>query len=259
MDILSKITESVRSRVERTKNVKPLEEVREKALALQKDDFAFERALSTPGMSFICEVKKASPSKGVISSDFPYLNIALEYEREGTSAISVLTETDFFLGNDVYLQEIAHAVSVPTLRKDFTLDEYQIYEAKLLGASAVLLICALLNEKELTYYLSVAHAIGLSVLVEAHTEDEVLRAVNVGARIIGANNRNLKNFSIDFSTSTRLRKLVPPNILFVAESGIHTRGDVLSLQDVGVDAVLVGEALMRVKNKSEYLRELRGM
>ncbi|QNU66231.1 indole-3-glycerol phosphate synthase TrpC [Ruminiclostridium herbifermentans] len=258
MDILNEIAQSVYARIEYAKEKMSLKEIREQALMLSKGDFEFERALSEPGISFICEVKKASPSKGVISHRFPYITIAQEYECAGAAAISVITEPHFFLGSDTYLQEISKAVNIPILRKDITLDVYQIYEAKLIGASAVLLICSLLDEKELIHFINVTHTLGLSALIEVHTEDEVLKAVKAGARIIGVNNRNLKDFSVDISTSIRLRKLVPPDILFVAESGIRTKNDVCCLKAVGVDAVLVGEKLMLAKDKTKCLSELRG-
>jgi indole-3-glycerol phosphate synthase len=219
--------------------------------------FPFERALSAPGVSFICEVKRASPSRGVIAEDFPYLQIAREYEAAGAAAISVLTEPDFFAGDPAYLREIAESVKIPVLRKDFIVDDYQLYEAKVWGASAVLLICALLGEKTLAAYLKLCGALGLSALTEAHTADEVSAAVNAGARVIGVNNRDLKTFTVDLNVSRRLRPLVPPSVLFVSESGIRTSGDVRALTEIGADAVLIGESLMRAGDKAAYLRMLR--
>ena len=218
-----------------------------------------EKALRNPGISFICECKKASPSKGLIAPDFPYLKIAKEYERAGADCISVLTEPKWFLGSDEYLREIAAEVKIPCLRKDFTVDEYMIYEAKLLGASAVLLIAALLPESQLKEYIGICDELGLSALVETHNEAEVDDALCAGARVIGVNNRNLKDFSVDTENSKRLRKLIPRDILFVAESGVKTAADVRSLRAIGADAVLVGETLMRAADKTQKLNELRGI
>ena len=218
-----------------------------------------EKALRNPGISFICECKKASPSKGLIAPDFPYLKIAKEYERAGADCISVLTEPKWFLGSDEYLREIAAEVKIPCLRKDFTVDEYMIYEAKLLGASAVLLIAALLPESQLKEYIGICDELGLSALVETHNEAEVDDALCAGARVIGVNNRNLKDFSVDTENSKRLRKLIPRDILFVAESGVKTAADVCSLRAIGADAVLVGETLMRAEDKTQKLNELRGI
>lgn len=221
-------------------------------------DFPFEQALKTPGISAICEVKKASPSKGVIAADFPYVDIAREYEQAGAAAISVLTERDYFQGSCRYLKDIAEAVKTPLLRKDFILDEYQIYEARYSGASAVLLICSLLDDEQLARLFRTADSLGISALVEAHDEKEVRRAVRIGARLIGVNNRNLKDFSVSLDTSCRLRPLVPKNILFVAESGIRCRDDIDRLREAGADAVLIGETLMRSVDKAAALAELIG-
>jgi indole-3-glycerol phosphate synthase len=255
--ILDKIAEKTRERVENAKKAVSFSEIKTQAQALPKGDFEFEKAIAKPGLSFICEVKKASPSKGVIAENFPYLDIACEYEAAGASAISVLTEPDFFMGSDLYLAQISKAVKLPLLRKDFTIDPYQIYEAKTIGASAVLLICALLDAKTLKEYIGIANSLGLSALVETHNENEVKYAIEAGARIIGVNNRDLKNFEVALETSAKLRKLVPDNVLFVAESGIKTRENILMLGDV--DAVLVGEVLMRSKDKKLELDKLRGV
>ncbi|MBO4927132.1 MAG: indole-3-glycerol phosphate synthase TrpC [Clostridiales bacterium] len=220
--------------------------------------FAFEEALRRDGMSFICECKKASPSKGVIAEDFPYLQIARDYEAAGADCISVLTEPRWFLGSDAYLEEIAAAVNVPCLRKDFTVDEYMIYEAKVLGAGAVLLICSILEPSQLSEYAAICNSLGLTALFETHNEGEVYDAVVAGARVIGVNNRNLADFSVDTGNSAKLRKLVPPGVIFVAESGIRTAADVRALEAIGVDAVLVGETLMRAADKKTTLAELRG-
>ena len=238
----------------------PLEKFRKQALSLNCDtDFPFEQALRKDGMSFICEVKKASPSKGIIAEDFPYVEIAKDYERSGASAISVLTEPQWFKGENAYLEEISKNVSIPLLRKDFTVCEYQIYEAKLIGASAVLLICSLLDTKTIREWIKICNTLGLSALVEAHTEEEVKSAVSAGARIIGVNNRNLRDFTVDITNSIRLRNLVPNEILFVAESGIKTRADVAELENTGVNGVLIGETLMRSKDKKAMLDELKGI
>jgi indole-3-glycerol phosphate synthase len=220
--------------------------------------FQFERMLRQPDMSFICEIKRASPSKGLIAKEFPYLDIAKAYEQAGAAAISVLTERDHFQGSPKYAQQVAQTVAVPVLRKDFILDEYQIYETAALGASAMLLICAILDDDQLKRYFQIADHLGLSVLVEAHDEQEVARALRCGARVVGVNNRNLKDFTVSLQTSCRLRRLVPPDVLFVAESGIKTAADVAVLQQDGVDAVLIGETLMRSEDKIAALQRLRG-
>lgn len=258
-NILEQLAAYARTRVEQAKAVRPLADVKAAALAQPKGDFAFEKALAQPGVRFICECKRASPSKGLIAPVFPYLDIAKEYAAAGADAISVLTEPKWFLGSDEYLQQIAAAVPVPCLRKDFTVDEYMIYEAKLLGASAVLLICSLLNTETLHQYLGICDALGLSALVEAHDEQEIASAAAAGARVIGVNNRNLKNFTVDVTNSLALRQKAPPGVLFVAESGITSPSDVSALRAAGVDAVLVGEALMRAPDKAAALAALRGV
>ena len=220
--------------------------------------FPFEEALRGEDISFICEIKKASPSKGIIAGDFPYLKIAEEYESAGAAAISVLTEPFYFKGDDLYLREIARHVSIPLLRKDFTVDSYMIYEAKLLGASAVLLICAILDHDTLKEYIKIAHQLGLSALIEAHNEKEVEDAIHAGARIIGVNNRDLKTFHVDVTISERLRKLVPKDKIFISESGIKTSEDIGRLRKNGVNAVLIGETLMRSTDKRAELIRLRG-
>lgn len=268
-NILDEIAEKTRERIKAEKQQKPMDAVRREAeeraaeKRRKKDcgdngSFPLERALAREGMSFICEVKKASPSKGIIAEEFPYLEIAREYESAGAAAISCLTEPYYFLGKDRYLKEITDTVSIPVLRKDFTVDEYMIYQAKNLGASAVLLICAILDDGELKAYRQLAEELGMSALVEAHTEEEIRRAVKAGARILGVNNRNLKNFEVDIQQSRRLREMVPESILFVSESGIRTPEDVAALLQNGTDGVLIGETLMRAKDKKEMLRKLRG-
>lgn len=257
MNILKEIAAYAVKRVQQAESKIPLEVIKEQALALPGKKFIFEYALRKPGLSFICECKKASPSKGIIADDFPYLKIAQEYEQAGADCISVLTEPKYFLGDDSYLQEIAQAVSVPCLRKDFVIAPYMIYEARVLGAAAVLLICSLLTEKELAEYLEICDSLGMSALVEVHNAAEISMAIRAGARIIGVNNRNLSDFSVDMANSSRLRELVPPEILFVAESGIKTAADVQTMREIGADAVLIGELLMRAENRSAMLAELR--
>ncbi|MBR1798114.1 MAG: indole-3-glycerol phosphate synthase TrpC [Clostridiales bacterium] len=258
MTILDQLADHARERVAIAKSTTPLETLRAQALALPKGDFGFEKALSQDGISFICECKKASPSKGLIASDFPYLEIAKEYEVAGADCISVLTEPKWFLGSDEYLRDIASSVHIPCLRKDFTVDEYMIYEAKILGASAVLLICSILSEDQIREYIGICDELGLSALVEAHDEEEVKVALNAGARIIGVNNRNLKDFSVDTGNSRRLRELFPSSVLFVSESGVKDASDVASLKAIGADAVLIGETLMRATDKKAKLTELKG-
>jgi indole-3-glycerol phosphate synthase len=258
MTILDEIAEKTRLRVAKTKEAAPLEQVYKQALALPVSPaLPFEQALKAPGLSCICEVKKASPSKGIIAEDFPYLAIAREYESAGAEAISVLTEPDYFLGSDQYLREIAGAVSIPTLRKDFVIDPYQIYEAKILGAQAVLLICALLDTETLAGYVKTAGELGLSALVEIHNEAEAEQALTAGAQIIGINNRDLKTFAVDTGMSVRLRKLIPPEVITVAESGINSPDDIPALRDAGIDAVLIGESLMRSSNRKQFLAALK--
>lgn len=257
MTILDRLADYARERVEQAKKKIPLEEIKRRALSLPKGSFAFEEALRKPGLSFICECKKASPSKGLIAPDFPYLQIAKEYEAAGADCVSTLTEPKWFLGSDEHLKEIASAVSIPCLRKDFTVDEYMLYEAKTLGAAA-LLICSILNEEQIKAYIDVCDELGLSALVEAHDENEVRTALNAGARIVGVNNRNLKDFSVDADNSRRLGKLIPRDVLFVSESGVRCAEDAAKLREIGADAVLIGETLMRAVDKKAKLAELRG-
>ena len=257
--ILEEIAARTVQRVADEKAAVPLSEMKKRAEAMDANTgFPFRKALSGDEISFICEVKRASPSKGLIAPDFPYLDIARDYERAGASAISCLTEPFWFKGRDEYLAEISNAVTIPVLRKDFTVDEYMIYQAKTLGASAVLLICAILSKEQLSEYLGIAHSLGLSALVVAHDEDEVRTALSVGAGIIGVNNRDLRTFTVDINNSARLRKLVPPEVLFVSESGIKTAADIEALRSNGTNAVLIGETLMRSPDKKAALDELRG-
>ena len=258
MTILDQLAAYARERTKQAKENMPLAELKERALALPKGNFAFEKSLQKQGISFICECKKASPSKGLIAPEFPYVQIAKEYQEAGADCISVLTEPKWFLGRDEYLKEIAEAVTIPCLRKDFAVDAYMIYEAKLLGAQAVLLICSILDMDTIREYIEICDTLGISALVEAHDEREVKAAVSAGASIIGVNNRNLKDFTVDIENSCRLRKLVPKEILFVSESGMKTRQDIMRLEENGTDAVLIGESLMRCADKRAMLQELKG-
>ena len=258
MTILDKIAERTKIRVAQYKDKISLDKIKQQALSLPKGNFAFEVALRKSGLSFICECKKASPSKGLIAPDFPYLQIAKEYEAAGADAISVLTEPEFFLGDDKFLSEISAQVSIPCLRKDFVVDEYMIYQAKILGASAVLLICAILDDIQLKNFIATCDELGLSSLVEAHDENEIQRAIDCGARIIGVNNRNLKDFSVDMDNAKKLRELVPSEIIFVSESGVKSADDIKRIRELGADAVLIGEVLMRAADKKLKLDELKG-
>ena len=257
--ILDRIVEATKIRVAQEKQVETLEAVKAAALALPSDTgFPFEAALRQQDFNFICEVKKASPSKGIIAEHFPYLDIAKEYEMAGAAAISVLTEPDFFKGDKKYLQEIASTVKIPVLRKDFIIDEYQIYQAKVWGASAILLICACLDVPMLTKFRELADSLGLASLVEAHDEKEVQMAIDCGARIIGVNNRNLKDFTVDVQNSVRLRNLVQDDVIFVSESGLETPEDIQVLRDNNIGVALMGETFMRSPNKVEKLAYLYG-
>lgn len=265
MTILELLAAHAKERVEQAKKRISPETIRQQALSLMSPtsesgaarNFPFEKALQKPGISFICECKKASPSKGLIAPDFPYLQIAKEYEAAGADCISVLTEPKWFLGSDRFLKEIAAAVSVPCLRKDFTVDEYMIYEACLFGASAVLLICSILSDEQLQEYIGICDELGLSALVEAHDEREVRMALKAKARIIGVNNRNLKNFSVNTENSRSLRALIPDNVLFVSESGVKNADDIRKLAEIGANAVLIGETLMKAGDKKAKLAQLR--
>ena len=260
MTILDELAAYARERVEKAKAAKPLETIREEALAIDiptDKRFAFEKALLTPGVSFICECKKASPSKGVIAENFPYLEIARSYEAAGADAISVLTEPKWFKGSEAYLKEIAADVKIPVLRKDFTVDEYMIYEAKVLGASAVLLIVSLLSEDKIREYIGICDELGLSALVECHDEAEIETALKAGARVVGVNNRNLKDFTVDIELAGRLRALVPEGVAYVSESGITGEKDMELVREIKADAVLIGEAMMRAENKAEFLNRLK--
>ena len=257
--ILDEIAAKTRERIQEEKQRIPLEALKEQAETLPAvRNFPFEKALREPGIQFICEVKKASPSKGVIAEHFPYREIARDYEKAGAAAVSVLTEPFYFQGKDEYLREIRQDLSIPILRKDFVVDDYMIYQAKLLGADAILLICAILTEEELVRMGKLAESLGLSALVEVHDEEEAAMALQAGARIIGVNNRNLKNFQVNVDNALNLRSQIPEEVLFVAESGIKTREDVRRLEEAGCDGILIGETLMRSPSKKEMLARLKG-
>lgn len=259
MNILEQIAAKTRERIEQEKKEVPVEILqRQYENIIEKKSHEFIKALQKPGMSFICEVKKASPSKGLIAEEFPYLDIARDYEAAGASAISCLTEPFWFLGSDRYLTEICSQVKIPVLKKDFTIDPYMIWQAAAAGASAVLLICALLTDEELLEYRKLAESLGLDALVEAHDEAEVHRALQSGAKIIGVNNRDLKTFTVDCKNSIRLRQLAPKSTVFVSESGIRTAEDIELLRKNHVDAVLIGETLMRSPDKKQMLESLNG-
>ncbi|MDR1194940.1 MAG: indole-3-glycerol phosphate synthase TrpC [Endomicrobium sp.] len=256
--ILDKITASTKIRVEKSKEKKSLKDVINEAQAAPINKiFPFEKALKKDAMSFICEIKKASPSKGIISDDFKYVETAKEYESAGADAVSVLTEPDFFMGADRYLSEIKDAVKIPVLRKDFIIDQYQIFEAKNIGAHAILLICSILDFNALKEFMETAHALGLSCLVETHDEKEIETALKAGAKIIGVNNRDLKTFEVDINNSVKLRKLVPEDKIFVSESGIKTKENIDVLRRHKVDAALIGEELMKSADAKQRLRELK--
>lgn len=255
--ILDELAAYAAYRVARAEEQISREELEREAYALPRGDFRFEKALKKQGMSFICEVKKASPSKGIIAEDFPYVRIAEEYERAGADCVSVLTEPKWFLGSDEIFKEIRSAIGLPMIRKDFTVDAYQIYEAKVMGADAVLLICALLSTETIREYLGICERLGLTALVETHDEAEIASAVEAGARVIGVNNRNLKNFTVDFGNSAKLRERIPKDVIFVAESGVKGPEDIRELAGIGADAVLVGEALMRAQDKKAELARFR--
>lgn len=259
-DILNEIADHSRTRVEMSKMTIPLDAIMEMAFSMDRDTgFPFEDALSKNDIGFICECKQASPSKGRIVEEYPFLKIAKEYESAGASCISVLTEPRWFLGDDSHLKTISKNVNIPCLRKDFTVDEYMIYQAKTLGASAVLLICSISNSDTIRRYIRICDELGISALVEVHDEKETSSALRAGARLIGVNNRNLKDFTIDLQNSIRLRDMVPDDILFIAESGIRNREDVNALRKADVDGILIGETLMQAKDKKAALDELRGL
>lgn len=255
--ILDELAAYAKKRVKRAKETVCLEEMREKAMSLPRGDFYFRHVLESPGMSFICEIKKASPSKGIISEDFPYRKIVKEYEAAGADCISCLTEPKWFMGSDEIFCQIRSDTYLPMLRKDFTIDEYQLYEAKCMGADAILLICALLDTAVMVNFLDICDEMGICALVEAHDEKEIESAVSAGARLMGVNNRNLKDFTVDLNNAARLRDKVPPEAIFVAESGVHSSADIVFLKAIGADAVLIGESLMKASDKKSVLESFR--
>ena len=258
-DILEQIADNNRKIYLEKKLEVSLSKVMDQAFAVSGTDFAFEKKLKEEGMSFICECKKASPSKGVIAEDFPYLDIARSYEKAGASCISVLTEPKWFMGSLDYLEDIASEVSIPVLRKDFTIDEYMIYEARARKASAVLLICSILDSNTLGKYIRLCDELGLTALVEAHDKNECDMALGEGARVIGVNNRNLRDFTVDPSNCLRLREYIGDQAVFIAESGVKSREDIVLLEKEKVDAVLIGESMMRAEDKTKFLNDLKGI
>lgn len=258
-DILEQIADNNRKIYLEKKLEVSLSKVMDQAYAVSGADFAFEKKLKEEGMSYICECKKASPSKGVIAEDFPYLDIARSYEKAGASCISVLTEPKWFMGSLDYLEDIASEVSIPVLRKDFTIDEYMIYEARARKASAILLICSILDSNTLGKYIRLCDELGLTALVEAHDKNECDMALGEGARVIGVNNRNLRDFTVDPSNCLRLREYIGDQALFIAESGVKSREDIVLLEKEKVDAVLIGESMMRAEDKTKFLNDLKGI
>lgn len=256
--ILDTIAAYAKVRVEQDKETLPLEQLKEMVKVPFPEENLFYQNIKKPGLRFICEIKKASPSKGIIVEEFPYVEIAKEYVAAGADCISCLTEPKWFLGSDQIFTEIRKSVKTPMIRKDFVVDEYQIYQAKVMGSDAILLICAILDKDTIAKYLNICHSLGMVAIVETHDDKEIREAVEAGAKIIGVNNRNLKDFTVDIDNSQKLRSLVPEDILFVAESGIKTPEDIKSLKEAKVDAVLIGETLMRAKDKTLMLKKLRG-
>lgn len=258
MSILSEISKYAMIRVLKDKETMSLDRLKSLTENLPKGDFPFEKALKKPEISLICEIKKASPSKGVIDPEFNYLKIAKEYEKGKADAISCLTEPKWFLGSDEIFVNTRKTIALPMLRKDFVVDEYQIYQAKLLGANCILLIVSLLNKETLEKYINLAKSLGLSALVETHDEEEIKTALSVGAKILGVNNRNLKDFSVDLNNAKRLRELIPENVIYVAESGIASLSDAKMLKEAGADALLIGEFLMRSDDKALLIKKIKG-
>ena len=258
--ILEDIVESTKERVEKNKKYRSIYELKEKAFQMPIDQsFSFQKALEKEGMSYILEVKRHSPSKGQIVSRFDFKEIAKEYEMIGADAISVVTEPDYFKGDDDFLKEIKKIVKIPVLRKDFVVDEYMVYEAKLLGADAILLITGILDEITLMRCINLAHNLGMSALVEAHSSLQIKKALRVGAKIIGVNNRDLRDFSVDIHNTVALRQLVSDDVIFVSESGIRTRKDIESLENNHVQGVLIGETMMKSQQKRHTLEVLKGL
>jgi len=222
----------------------------------------FERALTTGRnrkMGLIAEVKKASPSKGLIRSDFEPVSLAKSYANAGADCISVLTDVDYFQGSNDYLQAVRAAVGVPILRKDFTIDMHQIYQARTIGADAILLIAAILTTEQMRHFSQEAQAIGLDVLVEVHDKDELDRALELSTTLIGINNRNLKTFITDLKTTEELIAYIPKGVTVVSESGISKPSEVAYLQSVGVEALLIGEHFMRQPVVEQAVHDLMGL
>ncbi len=260
MSILDKILDSTKQRVASKKAKLPLNELKNKldSMDCARAESSFEKALKTKDFALICEVKKASPSKGIIAHDFNHTQIALDYAQGGANAISCLTEPEFFLGSDEYLSEIRQSVSLPILRKDFIIDEYMIYEAKLIGADAILLITRILSKEQLKDFFTLASELGLDVLVETHTLDDVKKALFCGAKIIGINNRDLQSFEVDLNHSIRLRSELPDDVVCISESGIKSYDDIRLLRENGINGALIGEELMRSQDKQALIRALKG-
>lgn len=261
--ILDKIVAQKRIEVAERKVSQPLADLQARSNALPARDFA--AALAQPGVGLIGELKKASPSKGLLRTDFAPVALAEVYAANGARAMSILTDEPFFQGSLAYLQAVRQAEAdetlgpLPLLRKDFVIDPYQVWEARAWGADAILLIVAILDDRELTELRELAEGLGMTALVEVHDEVETRRAVATGARVVGVNNRDLRDFTVDIHTTLRLRPLVPTDTILVAESGIHTAADVAMLERGGVDAILVGEALMTAPDMAAKVRELSGI
>lgn len=256
--ILDDLAEYSRFRVEKAKEKVSLEDIKRQALNMEKGSLCFEKAIRKKGLSFICEVKKASPSKGIIDEEFDYISIAKDYENIGADAVSCLTEPKWFLGSNEIFKEIRNSISLPMIRKDFTVDEYQIYESKVIGADAVLLICSILNEDTIRRFLCICDELGLSAVVETHNEEEVRSAIRAGSRIIGVNNRNLKDFTVDIKNAQRMRNLVPNDILFIAESGVKSSDDIKEINNMGASAVLIGETMMKSRDRRGLIKKFKG-
>lgn len=259
--ILTQIIQSTKERVAKCQKELPLSVLREQAENLHKAKpytRSFENALRVENrLSFICEIKKASPSKGVINETFPYLDIARAYEKAGANAISCLSEPQYFLGSDEIFTQVREICSIPMLRKDFTIDPYMIYQAKVMGADALLLIVSALDSVQLREFYALAESLGLCVLVETHTGKEIEQALDIDARIIGVNNRDLHTFSVDVQRSLELRPLVPESKVFVSESGISSVQDLRKLQEARVDSVLIGEWFMKAQESIAHIHALR--
>jgi indole-3-glycerol phosphate synthase len=254
--ILDTIVAHKQEEIQRQKNLLPLSALRQ-TLRNSSSTRDFKAVISTPGqINLIAEVKKASPSKGIIREDFDPITIAQIYQSSGAAAISVLTDERFFQGHLSYLTTIRKTTSIPLLRKDFIIDEYQIYQARAAGADAILLITAILELRTMQTFLNIAHSLHLDCLVEVHTESELKKVLDTDAQIIGINNRDLKTFQTSLDTTARLRRLIPKDKVIVSESGIHSREDVRRLREDDINAILVGESLMRSADINTKMKEL---